>query len=163
MRLNGKAGITVKSGAEVVLAGNSILDGKATGLYVYDAGKAHMTEGNKIERNAFHGVAVRDGGVLEMTGCKLCKNGQNGLFVYAKGLATVERCEITGSGNVGVVICEESQAEVSHCKISQSGFEGVWMYERGQGKVLHTDLRGNSKPIRNDDDCELEQSSNKLL
>ena len=34
VRLNSKAGISVKTRAEVVLAGNSILDGKATGVYV---------------------------------------------------------------------------------------------------------------------------------
>ena len=84
LRLNSKAGISVKTRAEVVLAGNSILDGKATGVYVYDDGKVHMKEGNKIERNAFHGVAVRDGGVLSVSGCKIVKSGQNGIFVYAK-------------------------------------------------------------------------------
>ena len=30
---------------------------------MYDDGRVHIKEGNKIERNAFHGVAVRDGGV----------------------------------------------------------------------------------------------------
>jgi len=155
--------MVIRAGAEAFLYRNSIKDGKATGVYVYEAGKVHIKEGNKIERNAFHGVAVRDSGILEMTGSKILKSGQNGLFVYANGVATVDHCEISGSGNVGVIICEGSTAEVRQCKISQNTFEGVWLYEDGIGRVLNTDLRGNSKAIRNDGDCSLEQVANKLL
>ena len=46
--------------------GNNIIDGKATGVYVYDEGRVEIKEGNKIERNAFHGVAVRDGGECQV-------------------------------------------------------------------------------------------------
>ena len=46
--------------------GNNIIDGKATGVYVYDEGRVEIKEGNKIERNAFHGVAVRDGGASQV-------------------------------------------------------------------------------------------------
>ena len=165
VRLNAKAGVTVRSGAEVTLTGNFVADGKATGVYVYDEGKLVMTEGNKIERNAFHGVAVRDRGVLEMTGSRLLKSGHNGLFVYADGSATVDKCDMCGSGNVGVLVCEGSSAALRHCKISQNGFEGVWVYEGAQCSVTNSDLRGNrGKPLRVDgDDCQLVETGNKVL
>ena len=98
-----------------------------------------------------------------MVRTRIVKSGQNGLYVYANGLATVSKCEITGSGNVGVIICEASTAEVKHCKICQNTFEGVWLYEQGEGKILNSDLRGNGRALRNDDNCVIEQSGNKII
>ena len=86
IRLNSKAGVVVRTSSEAILDANLISDGKATGVYVYDNGKVLIRDGNKIERNASHGVAVRDGGVLEMTGSRIVKSGQNGLYVYASDL-----------------------------------------------------------------------------
>ena len=77
IRLNSKAGVVVRTSSEAILDANLISDGNATGVYVYDNGKVLIRDGNKIERNALHGVAVRDGGVLEMTGSRMVKSGQN--------------------------------------------------------------------------------------
>ena len=43
-----------------------------------------------FHQRAGHGsAAVRDGGILEMTGSKIVKSGQNGLFVYAKVMSVM--------------------------------------------------------------------------
>ena len=84
IRLNSKAGVVVRTSSEAILDANLISDGKATGVYVYDNGKVLIRDGNKIERNAFHGVAVRDGGVLEMTGSRIVKSGQNGSPLFSR-------------------------------------------------------------------------------
>ncbi len=71
--LNSVAGVGVRTRSEAILDANLISDGKATGAYVHDSGKVLIRDGNKIERNAFHGVAVRDGSVLEMTGSRIAR------------------------------------------------------------------------------------------
>ena len=111
-------------------------------MYVYDGG-AGVFEGNVIERNAVHGVAVRDAGPEgdaapaaggacaagrpRLVGNVIRKSGQNGVFVYARGGASLERCEVSGSGRCGIVVAEDAAADVAACKILNNRHEGLWL------------------------------------
>ena len=132
----------IRSGGAPTVRDNTVCDGRASGVYVYDGG-AGVFEGNVIERNAVHGVAVRDAGPEgdaapaaggacaagrpRLVGNVIRKSGQNGVFVYARGGASLERCEVSGSGRCGIVVAEDAAADVAACKILNNRHEGLWL------------------------------------
>jgi len=73
-------GISVKSGGDPTVSGNTVTDGRGKGVFVHDKGRG-VFEGNDIVRNSGTGVTVASGGDPVLRRNRVTENGSHGICV----------------------------------------------------------------------------------
>jgi parallel beta-helix repeat protein len=136
--------VGIHNGADPRLRRNTIHDGKAAGVFVYDEGLGTL-EDNDITANANAGVEIRTGGNPTLRRNTIHDGKAGGVLVSDEGLGTLEDNDITANANAGVAITTGGNPTLRRNRINRNGYEAAWIYEGGKGVFEDNDLTGNKR------------------
>ena len=134
--------VAVHSGADPVVRGNRIHDGKDGGVFVYEEGRGTY-EDNDVFANAKAGFGVATGADPVVRGNRVHDGEQAGVFVYEEGRGTYEDNDVLANTYAGFVVATGADPVVRGNRISANGYEGVWVYKGGKGTYERNHLWDN--------------------
>jgi parallel beta-helix repeat protein len=134
--------IAIQDGADPLLRGNKIHDGKRSGVLIRDGGLGTL-EDNDITGNATSGVIIRTGANTTLRRNRIQGNKESGVYAYDHGRGTLEDNDITGNSFKGVSVRTGGILIVRNNRINRNNDEAVWVREGGRAVVEDNDLRGN--------------------
>jgi len=138
---NGLAVVAIHHGAEPLVRGNHIHDGKSSGVFVYEGGRGRI-EKNRITGNANTAIAVSEDSDPQVRGNTLTGGKAGGIYVYEKGRGLFEDNEIADNEGAGFSVSEGADPQVTGNRIHGNS-TGVHIYEQGKGRFEKNEIFDN--------------------
>jgi parallel beta-helix repeat protein len=114
---------------------------KSPGLIVH--GKANV-EKCVFSGGEFSGVAVHDGGYLEMKECKIFGHNDGVYVQKAVKMCNVQNCEIFDNKRHGIMVTENSSnVRVENCRIYQNDCYGIHVRENSSAFISRNEIFEN--------------------
>jgi serine/threonine protein kinase len=151
-------GVMTSSQGKPVIAGGTIRDNQAFGVFVRDKGQGTIHQDTVITGNAAAGVAIEEeGSYLLLQKCAVRNNGSNGIHVAKGATAKLYDCTIAGNADGGVVLDGKgTRAVIEYCRINKNKntekdiktgkvikIAAVTLRDQATARVEECDLRDN--------------------
>ncbi|MDQ1257674.1 MAG: F-box protein 11, partial [Candidatus Hydrogenedentes bacterium] len=121
------------SGAEsrVEITQSRLHDSKeGRGAYFHD-GATGKLDNCQVQANAYPGVDVIGGAVVELVNCRMSDGLAHGVFVSKDGKCTLDTCEMAANTSAGIAVVEGGHADVRNCKIHDGKQSGLFANSKG--------------------------------
>ena len=134
--------VAVHSGADPVVRGNRIHDGKDGGVFVYEEGRGTY-EDNDVFGNAHSGFSVQEGSDPVVRGNRIHDCKQAGVYIHTDGRGTYEDNDVFANAKAGFGVATGADPVVRGNRVHDGEQAGVFVYEDGQGTYEDNDVFGN--------------------
>ncbi|MCA3448693.1 MAG: right-handed parallel beta-helix repeat-containing protein [Rhodobacter sp.] len=131
------------TGADPVVRGNTLRDGKDAGIHVYDNGKGRIEE-NQIFGNDSAGIGIGTGADPVVRGNTLRDGKQAGILVYDNGKGRIEENQIFGNAFAGIEIKTGADPIVRGNTLRDGKEVGIFVYDSGKGRIEENQIFGNA-------------------
>jgi serine/threonine protein kinase len=168
-----QVGVMTRSQGKPVIAGGTIRDNQAFGVFVFDKGQGTIHQDTVITDNGAQGVAIEgEGSYLLLQKCAVRNNGSSGIHVAKGATAKLYDCTIAGNADGGVVLDGKgTRAVIEYCRINKNKntekdiktgmvikIAAVTLRDQATARVEECDLRDNDGgPWRIDPDSVVEK------
>eukprot|EP00003_Mantamonas_plastica_P013205 TRINITY_DN2315_c0_g3_i9.p1 TRINITY_DN2315_c0_g3~~TRINITY_DN2315_c0_g3_i9.p1 ORF type:complete len:1569 (-),score=562.70 TRINITY_DN2315_c0_g3_i9:271-4977(-) len=129
----------MKLGGFATVTGNTIYDGKQSGVYCYDNGRG-ILENNLIYNCEFDGVALKGNAETMLQGNEIHSTKRTGIVVYGQGTATIDNNQIWDTGQAGVCFKERSTGVASRNVIHNGKESGIYVYADGSATIEDNEI-----------------------
>lgn len=130
------------AGADPIIRGCRIHDGKAGGVFIYDDG-AGLVENCDIFNNALAGIESRSGGNVTIRQSRIYDGKQGGIFISENGDGTIEDSDVFGNALAGIQV-KGGTMTIRQCRLYQGKTSGVFVNDKGSALVEDCDIYGNT-------------------
>jgi tRNA A-37 threonylcarbamoyl transferase component Bud32 len=146
-----QAGVLTLSQGKPVIAGGTIRDNVAFGVFALEKGQGTIHEDAVITGNGAEGVVVQEeGSYLLLQKCTVRNNGSSGVLVTRGGQVKLYDCTIAGNAKGGVQLDGKgTRAVVEYCRINNNknpAAAAVGVVNEASARVEECDLRDNVGP-----------------
>ncbi|MCA3505492.1 MAG: right-handed parallel beta-helix repeat-containing protein [Rhodobacter sp.] len=132
-----------KTGADPVVRGNTLRDGKAAGIFVYDNGKGRIEE-NQIFGNVASGIVIGTGADPVVRGNTLRDGRESGIHVNNNGKGRIEENQIFRNALSGIEISTGADPVVRGNTLRDGKAAGIFVYDNGKGRIEENQIFGNA-------------------
>ena len=136
--------VSVRNGADPIVRGNRIHDGKEGGVLVHSEGRGTY-EDNDVSGNALAGFAVSEGGDPVVRGNRIRDGKSSGVYVHSEGRGTYEDNDVSGNRLSGFAVKGDGDPVVRGNRITANSYEGIWVYRGGKGTYERNHLWDNAR------------------
>lgn len=140
----GWAIVVIHKGADPVLRGNVIHDGKQGGVMVLNKGRG-LLEKNEIYGNALSGVSVKTHADPVLRGNVIRDGKQVGAMIYEEGRGLLEKNEIYDNAYSNVEIRTAADPVLRGNVIRGGNYSGVFIHDKGRGRLEHNEIHSNAR------------------
>ncbi len=143
VRSESLACIEVANGADPIVRGNRIRDGKKSGVYVHTDARGTY-EDNEVSGNGLAGFEVKTGADPVVRGNRIRDGKQGGVSVHTDGRGTYEDNEVSGNAYSGFEVSEGADPIVRGNRIRDGKQNGVLVHTDGRGTYEDNEVSGNA-------------------
>ncbi|MAQ95971.1 MAG: hypothetical protein CMM84_20890 [Rhodothermaceae bacterium] len=143
VKSEGLSCVAVHSGADPVVRGNRIHDGKQAGVFVYEDGRGTY-EDNDVFANAGAGFAVQEGADPVVRGNRIHHGKQSGVYIHTDGRGTYEDNDVFANAYSGFEVKTGADPVVRGNRIHDGKGGGVYIHTDGRGTYEDNDVFANA-------------------
>ena len=123
-----KYGITINSGSENTILGNTIQNTASIAINMANSSLSNIISGNNIYNSGHHGIYITSGASADINTNFIDNAGKNGIVCYSNTKCTVQNNTVNYSGYHGISMEKVQSGTISSNIVENSAKDGVLVY-----------------------------------